>query len=358
MDTHGRGRLSQAKSLIAGVTTATALALGAGSCSNGSVTPNGNVADGGQVPLPEPCPGTQPSSETERVFAGMKPACEGCHSTGVRGFFASANAFQNLIVADGRLVMPGKPDESELVRLLEARGTSAFKQMPPAGPTYAQLVTQGVARVSIAEVRGWIVGLGVQARDPVPDARASRIVRLSALQIQRALYQQLGVGYDDFFTMASNYGIAMANQRDENMYPMQGPDAFPASFYEPPAERFLGLGGGATVRQLRNQLSPSPTFVQVLTQVSQAWCRIAIAKKGNSALFPNGAAMLTTDPVEVKRTLTRWWFHFLAERPSQVQVDALYDTVFVPLNKEPNGTEPAYVGSCSYFIRHPHWLFY
>ena len=72
--------------------------------------------------------------------------------------------------------------------------------------------------------------------------------------------------------------VPMAVQRDEDQYPMQGPDALPAPFYEPPAERFLGLGGGSTIRQTRSQLQPTPTFVQVLTQLSQRWCRLAIAR--------------------------------------------------------------------------------
>src|SRR5205823_3956774 len=152
---------------------------------------------------------------------------------------------------------------------------------------------QGTAKIPIADVRAWIAGLGTQSRDPSPDRDAPRIVRLNAIQVQRALYQQLGLTHDDFFIPGSNYGVPMAVQRDEDQYPMQGPDALPAPFYEPPAERFLGLGGGSTIRQTRSQLQPTPTFVQVLTQLSQRWCRLAIARPGNKALFPNGAGMLS-----------------------------------------------------------------
>src|SRR5206468_12369361 len=33
------------------------------------------------APAPDPCPGTQPKNETERIFLGLKPVCESCHVT-------------------------------------------------------------------------------------------------------------------------------------------------------------------------------------------------------------------------------------------------------------------------------------
>lgn len=300
--------------------------------------------------------GTPASAETARIMQGLKPHCEGCHAQGARGYFASVDAFQSLLVADARLVKAGSPDDSELIRLLEGRGRAAFKQMPIGEKSYAQLVSDGTATLPIADIRAWIQGLSTQQRDTRPDAAAPRITRMSAVQVQRTLYQQLGLAHEDFFGSATEFGIPMAESRGDDAYPLQPPDAVPAPRQVPPAERFYGLGGGSVMNQTTQDRSASPTFALTLMQVSQRWCRLALAKSGNTALFPAGSKR-SADPVEVKATLRRWSLHFLGERFSDAQVDALYADVFVPLST-PTDTEPAYVGVCSYFIRHPHWIFY
>ncbi|WP_223636136.1 hypothetical protein [Corallococcus sp. EGB] len=300
--------------------------------------------------------GTPASSETVRVMQGLKPHCEGCHAQGARGYFASVDAFQGLMVSDPRLVKAGSPDDSELIRLLEGRGSAAFKQMPIGEKSYAQLVSDGTATLSVADVRAWIQALSTQQRDARPDPEAPRITRMSATQVQRALYQQLGLTHDDFFSSATEFGIPMAESYEDDRYPMQPPDAVPAPRQQATSERFYGLGGGSVMNQSTPDRSASPTFALTLTQVSQRWCRLALAKSGNTALFPAGSKR-TADPVDVKATLRRWSLHFLGEHFSDAQVDALYAEVFVPLST-PTDTEPAYVGVCSYFIRHPHWIFY
>ena len=300
--------------------------------------------------------GTPASSETIRIMQGLKPHCEGCHAQGARGYFASVDAFQALMVSDPRLVKAGSPDDSELILLLEGRGRAAFKQMPIGEKSYAQLVSEGTATLPIAEVRAWIQGLSAQQRDARPDPDAPRITRMNATQVQRALYQQLGLAHEDFFTSATEFGIPMAESRGDDAYPMQPPDAVPAPRQVSPGERFYGLGGGSVMNQTAQDRTASPTFALTLTQVSQRWCRLALAKTGNVALIPAGTRR-TADPVDVKATLRRWSLHFLGERFTDAQVDALYADVFVPLST-PTDTEPAYVGVCSYFIRHPHWIFY
>jgi hypothetical protein len=300
--------------------------------------------------------GTPATSETLRVMEGLKPHCEGCHAQGARGYFASVEAFQSLLVSDSRLVKAGSPDDSELVKLLEGRGTGAFKQMPIGQKSYAQLVSEGTATLTVEAVRAWIKGIGVQQRDSRPNPDAPRITRMSADQVQRALYQQLGLGYDDFFVNAKEFGFDMAESRGEDHLPLQSPDAIPAPRQYISGERYHGLGGGSVMNQVSADRTPAPTFALTLTQVSQRWCRRALAKPDNTALFPKGATR-TANPADVKATLKRWSLHFLGERFTDAQVDELYTDVFVPL-ATPTDTEPAYVGVCSYFIRHPHWIFY
>lgn len=300
----------------------------------------------------------QASDETVRVMRAMAPACEGCHLAGTRAFFASVSAFQNLIVADARLVKPGDPDASELVKLLEGNGTGAFKQMPIGTKTYADLVTAGTVTLSIDEVKAWIRGLASAARDARPDPNAARVTRMRAEHVQRALYQQLGLQYSDFFTNGSNFGIVLASPITDDNYPMQPVDALPKPLSSETADRFMGLGGGSVLIQQRKDLTVSPTFALTLTQVSQRWCRMAYRKPGNVALFPGGTTT-ATDAANVKATARRWFRHFHGTKPSDAEVDALYDRVWAPLHAgSAANTEAAWVGLCSAFIRHPDWIFY
>ena len=72
-------------------------------------------------------------AKTESDFIRLKlaPNCAGCHGEGTSApYFASAESFEGLIVQNPRFVVPGDPDNSEFVRLLEGNGTGAFTQMP------------------------------------------------------------------------------------------------------------------------------------------------------------------------------------------------------------------------------------
>lgn len=297
----------------------------------------------------------QASDDTVRIMRGLAPSCEGCHLNGARAFFASVSSFQNLIVADPRMVKPGDPDGSELIKLLEGRGSGAFTQMPIGTKTYADLVAAGSATLSVEEVKQWIRDLANQARDARPDVAAPRITRVKAEQVQKALYQQLGLEYGDFFVNASEYGIPLAEPRTDETYPFQPIDEYLAPRQQEARDRFHGLGGGSVVSQARSDLSPSPTFVLTLTQVSQRWCRLGVRKTGNVALFPAGTTQ-ATDEANVKATIRRWFLHFHGTRASSAEVDAMYTSVWTPLS--PGNAEAGWVGLCSAFIRHPDWIFY
>src|SRR5262245_15792806 len=97
----------------------------------------------GTQPIAQPLVCLPPSGATAKMFQGLKPFCAGCHTAGARGFFASVEVFDALIVRDPRLMTPGQPDTSELLRLLEGRGTGAFKKMPPDQAPYTTLVSMG-----------------------------------------------------------------------------------------------------------------------------------------------------------------------------------------------------------------------
>jgi hypothetical protein len=254
------------------------------------------------------------------------------------------------------MVKPGDPDDSELIRLLEGRGTGAFERMPIGVKSYAELAAEDPTMMPMSELRAWVAGLNQQVRDARPDRDASRIRRMDAMQMKRAMYAQLGLTDEDFFTAAATYEIPMLNPRTDGIYPVRAIDELPAPYERVSAERFAALGGGSPLTQVPSDRSVSPTAALTLTQVSQAWCRVAIAKQGNEALFTGGAAKTDTEQAAVTATIRRWSLLFLGERMSAEEADTLYQDVFAPLST--TGPEPAYVGLCSYFIRHPRWVFY
>ncbi len=316
----------------------------------------------GAVPSQARCADGPSPDEREQnliIFEGLKPACEGCHITGARGYFASIESFEALVAYDPAVVTAGDPDGSPLVKLLEGKGEGAFTQMPPGGPTYADLVDAGLYELDMADIRAWVTELGDHAKDPNPLASAPRITRMSAPEIQRSLYQQLGLGEDDFFAPASNYSVPHKTAQGDEKYPMSSAEAIPAPFESLPVERFASLGGGSAMFQRKADPTLSPSFAGTLAQVSQRWCAMAIDKADNTALFDGGATGSTgsADAAAVKAVITRWFLHFHAAKADPAEVDRVFDELFVPLETGAD-SRTAWIGTCSYFIRHPDWVFY
>ena len=304
------------------------------------------------------CP-TPATADTQRIFEGLKPICEGCHVAGERGYFASLESFQSLLVADTRYITPGDADSSVLVALLQGTSRGAFSQMPPSGDTYASLVRSGVATLTVDEVKGWIATLGTQARDASPDKNAARITRVSANQVRRTLYQQLGLDAADFFIPATEHGIEMAESRGDGNYPLLSPDDLPAPRQGTTEARHANLGGFSVVAQQAADRTPSSNYVNTLVQLSQRWCRIAIDKPGNTALFSQGRSAADDSEANVTATVKQWSRLFHAVELDDIEAHRLFTDVFVPLRADPAGDASSpWSGLCSYFIRHPFWVFY
>jgi hypothetical protein len=305
------------------------------------------------------CVPPPPSSETDRIFQGLRPVCEGCHSTGNRAYFQSLESFQSLVVADPRMVVPGNPDGSELIRLLEGTGQGAFTQMPPGDITYDGMLAAGVGTLPISDVRAWIQGLTATARDPRPNIALPRVRRMEANQLVMAMQRVLGLGYADFYTdgdPAANFGGPAAIARNEDEYPVRGSDESPATWYDPKTrERFQALGGGAINTQTPPDNSVGPTFLLTMTQVSQAWCRKALLKPNNTVLLPEGLPAI--DDAAAMQTLVRHWVHeFHARTATDDEVDTIVTNVVTPLSSE--GAVVALTGVCSSLLRQPEFLFY
>lgn len=331
---------------------AAASALLVASCSGNSGT---------EKPADESCAGPtmEEHARNQAVFDALQPTCEGCHSTGSRGYFASLQAFESLVVYNPDEVVPGKPDESQLILLLEGKGTRAFTQMPISGPTFADIAAKGGTSLTVAQIRDWVTNLQARAQDKLPSIEARRITRIGAADVQRALYQQLGLSDDDFFVPASNFSIPHKTSQDDNNYPLTSPDSIPAPYEALPTERYASLGGGAPMVQMKADATVSPSFVGTLTQVSQRWCAKALAKTPNAALLPAGASIATgsAEPDKVKAILRYWFLHFHSVDATPAEIDRVYDGVFLPLEAGKD-VQTGYIGACSYFIRHPDWIFY
>ena len=68
-------------------------------------------------------------------------------------------SFQDLIVNNRELVVPGDPDDSELVHLLEGNGSGVFTQMPIQGDAFSMMSAAGETEITIEEIRQWVIDL-------------------------------------------------------------------------------------------------------------------------------------------------------------------------------------------------------
>ena len=130
---------------------------------------NAGTEDAGNVPAPEPTDGgvIHASLSNQEVYERMRPDCTTCHmhtGSGSMGFFASFEAFEEKLLANGELVVPGNAQGSELYHRL--MGTQGYPPMPQSG-AYANL--EG-AQLSMEEVVAWIENLELPNEPAPPDA--------------------------------------------------------------------------------------------------------------------------------------------------------------------------------------------
>ncbi len=300
------------------------------------------------------------AARNDEVRLALEEHCAGCHSAGATGYFASLTAFQNLLVADSRLVVPGDPDASELLRLLEGSGSGSVPQMPLGMESFADLDERGVTAISIDEIRDWITDLEVNGvASASPDHDAPTVRKLSAGHIEFGLRELLGLTRDDFYSDASTYGVLVDNPRSRGDYPVHDPDATPGSFRSEPVDNFYSLGGASAVHGIAGDPNFTPPLVQTLVPLSQSWCAMAVAKEANDALFGAATAETGSDSLAaVRENIASMHLHFLGVQPRSEDVDKTLEEVFVPLEAETQDTATAWAGVCSYYVRHPQFLLF
>lgn len=301
------------------------------------------------------------AERNDEIRLAMEEHCASCHQSGPTGYFASLTAFQNLLVANPRLVVPGDPDASELIRLLEGEGSGSLPQMPLGMVSFADLDADGLTGVSMDELRTWIAELEVNGvAAATPDYEAQTVRKIGAKHLEKGLRNLLGLSRDDFFLDAGSYGVPMEQHRGRGSYPVHDPDAVPGSYSSPPIDNFFNLGGASTIRTVGSDRSFTPPLIQTLVPLSQQWCRMAVAKDDNEALFRHATPQTTSeDAAAVRDNIGYLYLHLLAIEASNDDIDEVFEQVFVPLESDgENDSATAWAGVCSYFIRHPQFLIY
>jgi hypothetical protein len=286
----------------------------------------------------------------DAIMRGLAPTCAGCHAAGPNPFLASARAFDTLFAFNEKIVVPGHPEQSYLIELLQGTAKGTYTQMPLSGDSFVALEAEGKTGVTLAQIESWISQLTPGAKDTTPDPDIVTIKRLSAAQVRKTLYAQLGLTDKDFFdsTSATTNGIPVLLSLGEDNYPVHGPNELPGLFYPEPATRFTALDG----------TRPTPPFAQALVNISQRWCKMAVAKSdSDKLLFPyvDKNAKSATAADDIKKNLAYWNLHFLGEPADAADIDDVFQNLFMTLETE-SDTPTAWAGVCSYFIRHPKWI--
>ena len=310
------------------------------------------ASEDGRIPSGTGC---DPTGRNAMIFEGLRPTCEGCHGRGTsQPLFADLASFENLLAYEPRFVTPGDAGGSELVRLLEGRGTS-FRQMPIAGATFADLERSGATSIGLDAVRGWIDALAPCAAG-APPFEGPLVQRKSAHQIVVTLMDQLGLTDDDLY--ADEYRAV----RREHL-PARSPDAMPRPFSDRDLseafDRWRALGGGSFRDGTRGGTEVTPTFVQGFVPMAQAWCRLAVEKPGNTAIFQASSPSDATTSAEargrIEADVARLYLRMLGEPADADDVAGLMG-VFTAY--EPEGMPVAWTAVCATLARDPLWVTY
>lgn len=317
---------------------------------DGSVGP---LADGG-------CP---PQGRNDEVRLALAGACASCHTTGNKPYFASLSAFENGLVYDEKWVKRGDPDGSGLFALLAGMNPGSYPQMPP-GETYAAVLASGRATITIDELKAWVRDLpprGAVNEGPSPEAFTVR--RLRADEMVLSLVDQLGLTVEDFVdtsrpTWRDEAWVARGGRLF--VWPTDWAPGISGAYVSDArtTERFETMGGAVILQGRKPDVSLGPAAMQTLVQMSQAWCKLAVEKPGNTAVLRGVTLSDTsaTKSTEIKANIAQLHLRMLGDPATDADVTELYEQVYLQL--EPASTKAAWIGVCASFVRHPKWLAY
>ncbi len=294
---------------------------------------------------------------TGDVYTRLLPTCGGCHTVTQRPYFESLATFQRLLVDDRSWIVPGHPESSPLLRLMDGTGPKPMP-LPPAGP-FTTLERQGLTQISFAELEAWVRSLQGTTTPPALDP--PRLRRKSVTQLLRALKDQLGLVDADLYrpvtvtnplpgTNPTMYGVT------SDLYAARSPHALPEP--EPElAALYSALGGADPLAGTPSNLAITSSYALTITHLSQAWCRAAVTKPNNATFFMRASPTETsaTGATNIKANLRDLSFKMLGEPPTQAEVDDLF-SVFQAY--ESKGLPTAWTAVCAALVRDPLWLLY
>jgi hypothetical protein len=169
-----------------------------------------------------------------------------------------------------------------------------------------------------------------------------------------SLYDQLGLSDADLYT-------ADWNPKANDTYALRSPDATPyADPFDQGGTLFMAMGGPWRLEgKLRND-TVSQGFAQALTHVSQAWCRTAFSRPGNTAVLSKAtlldASATAGGTANIRANISDLYLRMLGEDPPPTEIDDLFDNVFKPY--ESKGALVAWTAVCSALVRDPLWMLY
>ena len=99
---------------------------------------------------------------TQDVFEGLLSHCSFCHDSQPTPFFQALNDFERTVVNNEEFIIPGDPDGSLFIQLLEGNGPAPWVQMPLSGQSFLQLSNAGDTSITMTQIRAWVLHLEEQ----------------------------------------------------------------------------------------------------------------------------------------------------------------------------------------------------
>jgi hypothetical protein len=261
---------------------------------------------------------------------------------------ASIDSFENLLVYNSAFVVPGQPDQSVLVMLLEGTNTGLYKQMPPVGDSFAVRDQSGQTDVSLQAIKDWIAHLPPpRAASTHPNPHAPTTRRITAEEMVLGLRQQLGLQQQ-----------GLIDTRDVGLT-VRATDILGAQDYVTPNAfaRWTALGGPTTLASVPRSKAFSPTVLVEIVQISQDWCRAAVTQSPTNTVFFKYATPSSTSAANaavIKQNISYLYLSLLGDVAPSGAIDDLFNHVFVPY--EPAGSDVAWTAVCADLVRHPQWM--
>ncbi len=303
---------------------------------------SGSGDDGpGMDPLISEC--RRPSWE---VYLALEPSCAGCHGEGTSvPLMQDFVAFEQLVVYDDTLVVPGDPDASRLLAMLVGEGPPPLSQMPPGTKSFADLEGEGLTGIGMDELREWIGEL--EPCDRPGGGGSPRFARRVAVeQIRAMLFAQLD--------------LTLADVEHVTYFPLDDP-TFPTlgsghNSRDEAEARWRALGGPDLLRGDVRNADWSPLFLQTIGPMAQVWCRRAVSAE-SPALFRHASPSSdsATERADIEANIAYLHLHMLGVVATDEDVAAMMDDVYLPYESSA-GSTTAWTAVCATLVRDPLWL--